>query len=76
MSNTFRKITYGDLFVFKECLCTFINWHQVNCEKLTVMSQNWMEHEDDTLISILSRGMTALEPQTDILKDADKNESA
>ena len=76
MSNTFRKVSYGDLIVFKDCLSTFINWYQVNCEKLTEMSKNWMESEDDTLISILSRGMTALEQQTDILKEADKNESA
>ena len=76
MSNTLRKVTLGDMTSFKDCLSTFITWYQMNCEKLREIAEVWLESEDETLVSILSRGLTSLEQQTDIVKEADKNESA
>lgn len=72
MTNTLRKVTEGDFLTFKECLYTFMNWYRSNCEKISEIAEVWMETEDDTLVSILSRGLTSMEQQTAIIKEADR----
>ncbi len=74
MSNTPRKVTLGDMTSFKDCLSTFITWYQMNRDKIREIAEIWIESEDETLVSILSRGLTSLEQQTDIIKEADKND--
>lgn len=72
MSATLRQMTEGEFVTFKECLSTFVSWYRTNCEKIREMADVWRETEDDTLTSILSRGMTSLEQQTEIVKEADR----
>lgn len=72
MSNTLRQVKDGDFLAFKECLNTFMNWYVRECDKIRAISEAWIESEDDTLISILSRGLSDLEAQTEIVKEADR----
>lgn len=72
MSNTMRQVTLKDMTTFKDCLSTFISWYVFNVEKISRISEEWTETEDETLVSILSQGLTALEQQTDIIKEANQ----
>ena len=74
MSNTLRKVTLGDMTSFKDCLSTFITWYQMNCEKIREIAEVWMESDDETLVSILSRGLSELQAQTETVKEADRHE--
>lgn len=72
MTNTLRQVTDGDMLTFKSCLDTFIGWYVRNCENISKMAQVWGETEDDTLTSILSRGIIDVADQTAILQEANK----
>ena len=74
MTDTLRKVTLGDMTTFKDCLSTFITWYQMNCDKIREIAEVWMESEDETLVSILSRGLTLEQQQTEIVKEADKED--
>ena len=72
MSNTLRQVKDGDFLAFKECLNTFMNWYVRECDRICAISEAWIESEDDTLMSILSRGLSELQAQTKIVKEAEK----
>lgn len=71
-TNTLRQVKDGDFLTFKGCLDTFMNWYMRECDKLREISEAWMESEDDTLITILSRGLSELQAQTEIVKEVDR----
>ena len=70
--NTMRQVKDGDFVAFKGCLDTFMNWYMRECDKLREISEAWIESEEDTLISVLSRGLSELQAQTEIIKEADR----
>jgi len=72
MTTTFSKVTDGDFLSFKECLDTFMNWYRTNADRIRAISEAWIESEDDTLTSILSRGLSSLQAQTEIMLEADR----
>lgn len=76
MTNTLRQVTDGDMLTFKNCLDVFIRWYVRNCDAISNMAEVWGEPEEDTLVSILSRGIIDVADQTSIIKEADRNESA
>lgn len=70
MTNTLRQVTEGDMLTFKNCLDTFIRWYVRNCDAISNMAQIWGEPEEETLVSILSRGIIDVADQTNIIKEA------
>ena len=69
--TTLSKVTDGDFLSFKECLDTFMNWYRMNSDRIRAISEAWLETEDDTITSILSRGLSSLQAQTEIMQEAD-----
>ena len=61
-----------DFREFKICISTFMDWYVSNCDTIREMSEVWIESEEDTLLSILSCGLTELKTQTEIVKEADR----
>ena len=62
----------ADFITFKECLDTYMNWYRMNLDRIRAISEAWHETEDDTLTSILSRGLSSLQAQTEIMLEADR----
>lgn len=63
-NNTLHQVTNNDFLGFKICISTFMDWYVRNCDTIREISDAWIESEEDTLVSILSRGLTDLVEET------------
>lgn len=72
MSNTLRKVTFGDMLSFKDCLSTFITWYQMNCEIIREISEQMIESEEDVISLIHTRGLLEAQEQGRIMSEANR----
>lgn len=62
--NTLCQVSDKDFLGFKICISTFMDWYVRNCDTICAISDAWIESEEDTVISILSRGLRSLIEET------------
>ena len=70
--NTLCQVTNNDFLGFKICISTFMDWYVRNCDIICMICDTWLESEEDTISSILSRGLESLKVETMRIKESDE----
>ena len=72
--NSLRRCRTMDILGLKDWMCQAVDWYVHNADRLSEMSDFFLESEGDVLSSILSLGMKELEMRMDILSEAKRGD--